>query len=149
MIINKIKTIQFYVRNHLFRLFIQKLLFKERNYYKIIYPFKAKTVKLQIFINLFEYKVFDFHFCNIEDSFVLYLDPHWIFKDKYRVQFVVDGYITCDGRYPLIEFNDGNYYNVIDFSTFDNELKKNNISSLTLNQSTMITDDENESLSLR
>jgi hypothetical protein len=140
MQVKKVLLIQEYVRNHLLKVYMKKLLNMERNKYKITYPFKAKTVQIKIFLSQWEYKIFDFYYCKVQNIFVVYIDPIWFLKERYRVQFIVDDCITCDGSYPHIEFNDGNYYNVIDFCALDNKLKKTNIVNET--QSTINSDDD-------
>ena len=109
--------IQKSLRNLFKRLNIKRTLLLEKNYFKLCYPFKAKTVKIKIFEGEFKDKLYDFFFCKIRQTFILYLQPTGLLFDKYRVQFYVDDLVTCDGRYPHIEYYDGLYYNIIDFST--------------------------------
>jgi hypothetical protein len=140
MQVKKVLIIQDYVRNHLLKTYMKNLLNSERNYYKITYPFKAKSVQIKIFLNQWEYKIFDFYYCQVQNIFVVYIDPIMFLKERYRFQFIVDDCVTCDGSYPHIEFNDGNYYNVIDFCVLDSKLKKTNTINDTL--STIYSDDD-------
>lgn len=140
MQVKKVIKIQQYVRNHLLKIYTKKLLDLEKSHYKLTYPFKAKTVQIKIFMNQWDYKIFDFYYCKVQEIFVVYIDPIWFLKDRYRVQFIVDDCVTCDGSYPHIEFNDGNYYNVIDFYVMESKLKKT--TGVNETQSTINSDDD-------
>ena len=45
----------------------------------------------------------------------LYINPVDFKCGKYRVKLIIDGQVTCDGRFPHIEFSDGYYYNIMNF----------------------------------
>lgn len=128
--------IQTKFRSFTLRKFMKDFLYKENNFYKITYPFKANKVQLKLYIprpiddkrSSFEIfsdeKIFNFEFCNFRKIHVLYIDTNLIKPGKYRALMLVDGISTCDGRYPHVEFSDGFYYNIIDVKESKNEEKK-------------------------
>jgi len=70
---------------------------------------------------------------------VLYLNSSQLSQGKYKAQLEVDGFRTCDGRYPHFEAKDGYYYNVIDIN---NNISKNNM--VPVYQNEFIDIEENE-----
>jgi hypothetical protein len=114
-----LQALQRTFRSYIFRTKINKILFKEKNYYSLTYPFKAKSVLLKIFISEgkdIKEQFYKFTYCPVRQLWVLYINPAKLTPGKYRGLLIVDGIITCDGRYPHIEFSDGHYYNIIDFN---------------------------------
>ncbi len=129
--------LQKHFRGFYIRKFFNNFSFKEKNFFKIIYPFKAEQVKLKLYIPrpisnrkcsfeiLSDEKIFDFEICRIRKIHVVYIDTRIIKPGKYRALMIVDGTNTCDGRYPHVEFSDGFYYNVIDIKQMINNDKNN------------------------
>ena len=110
----------------------KKLRNEMKNNYFITYPFYAKTVELKVFfpgsstainIGMFNSpsKQFPFEYNEFLNMFVLSIPPETFLSGEYRCQFLIDGFISCDGRFPNVEFNDGNLYNIV---RFDVEKKK-------------------------
>lgn len=118
--------IQKHYRGYTIRKVVSYIFFREKNFYKITYPFKAEKVQLKLYIprpinekkGSFEIfsdeKIYDFYYCNFREMHILYINTHEIKPGKYRALLMVDGSSTCDGRYPHVEFSDGYYYNIID-----------------------------------
>jgi len=104
-------------------------LFYEKNFLRIDYPFKAKNVKLKIFLDEYKFQLYEFFFCKIQKMFILYLNPINLISNKFRSQFLVDELITCDGRYPHLEYHDNLFYNLIDFSISENKIENLNDSN--------------------
>lgn len=111
--------IQSKFRGYFMRKIYKLIDYKETNNYTLHYPFKAKYVKLKIYITDIDsdqkQRIYDFEYCKIREIFVLYINPSDFKTGKYRVQLIVDNCVTCDGRFPHVEFSDGLYYNIIDF----------------------------------
>ena len=91
--------------------------------------FKAKNVKLKIFLDEYKFQLYEFFFCKIQKMFILYLNPINLISNKFRSQFLVDELITCDGRYPHLEYHDNLFYNLIDFSISENKIENLNDSN--------------------
>lgn len=111
-------------RRHIVRKKVQEIIQLEKTHYYLNYPFIARKVQLKVFISLYENdseakiveKIFDFSYCNVRQTFVLYIEPTEFKPSKYRTQLIVDSLVTCDGRFPHIECSDGLFYNVMDFN---------------------------------
>jgi hypothetical protein len=116
--LNAITTIQRIYKGHLIDKEMKNILSKESKFYSLTYPFKANSVKIKIFISKDDEvieKEYAFNYCKLRKIFVLYINPDDFSQGIYRVSFIVDDIKTCDGRFPHIEFSDGNYYSVIEF----------------------------------
>ena len=121
------KIIQFKYKEFKFRKKINDILIKERKSIKFTYPYKAKEVTLLLYNSIDEMncsliiKKFKFEFCDVQKMLVLYLKPSSITSEKYKAHLEVDGFKTCDGRYPLYEDDHGQYFNVIDIKSEANK----------------------------
>ena len=104
----------------------QKLRKEMKENYFITYPFYAKSIELKIYfpgsstaINLGIFnsptKVFPFKYNEFLEMYILSIPPETFPSGEYRCQFIIDGFNSCDGRYPNVEFSDGNLYNVVRF----------------------------------
>ena len=136
-------TIQKHTRRYLTRKGAREFIYKENNFFKITYPFKANKVQLILYIPreinhskgsfeiISDEKIYDFTYNKFRDMLVIYLDPKIIKPGKYRALLLVDGSTTCDGRYPHVEFSDGYYYNIIDI--YENKKGKNNKNKFKIN----------------
>ena len=104
----------------------QKLRKEMKENYFITYPFYAKSIELKIYfpgsstaINLGIFnsptKVFPFKYNEFLEMYYLSIPPETFPSGEYRCQFIIDGFNSCDGRYPNVEFSDGNLYNVVRF----------------------------------
>ena len=85
------------------------------------YPFFAKAVQLKVYILLtstfrFITKTYDFTMDPILNTFILFINYNDFEPNKYKCQLIVDSEVTCDGRFPHIELNDGKFYNLINFT---------------------------------
>ena len=87
-----------------------------KNNYFITYPFYAKTVELKIFfpgsstainIGMFNSpsKQFPFEYNEFLNMFILSIPPDTFLSGEYRCQFLIDGFVSCDGRFPNVEFD--------------------------------------------
>lgn len=126
---------------------IQKLLKQLKDNYYLTYPFKANYVRIKIFTehNTKEIERFyNYEYNEFLECFVLFIPIRDLPTGKYRAQLIVDGLITCDGRFPHIEFNNGQYYNIISLS---NNHNKYNIKSLNQKESTLTKDLSSEKAS--
>jgi hypothetical protein len=140
--------LQNHIRSYIFGKKFKDIFYKEKNYYSLTYPFKAKSVLLKVFIsdgNDMIERVYRFTYCTIRHMWVLYINPADLPPGKYRVLLIVDDIITCDGRYPHIEFSDGHYYNIIDFNLNSKDM---HIQPLLPLQLTDHTDDTKNNTSL-
>lgn len=116
-----ILKIQSYYRMRLTQKKIEALLQKIKTHYTITYPFYAKKVQLKVYILLtstfrFITKTYDFIIDPILNTFILFIDYNEFEPAKYKCQLIVDSEVTCDGRFPHIELNDGKFYNLINFT---------------------------------
>ena len=94
--------------------------------YFITYPFFAKKVELRVFlpgsstsinIGIFNnsFKQFPFVYNEFLGIFILSIPPSTFPSGQYRCQFIIDGFASCDGRFPNVEFEDGTLYNMVGF----------------------------------
>ena len=110
---------------------IQNIIKKMKTLYTITYPFYAHEVEIKIHVlmnNLiigkfgelkFSIRTYKFEYNPILKLFILFIEPSELESGKYRCQLIVDNIITCDGRYPHIEFSDGKLYNLINFKIYN------------------------------
>ena len=116
-----ILKIQSYYRMRLTHKKIDTLLQKIKSHYTLTYPFFAKAVQLKVYILLtstfrFITKTYDFTMDPILNTFILFINYNDFEPNKYKCQLIVDSEVTCDGRFPHIELNDGKFYNLINFT---------------------------------
>jgi hypothetical protein len=64
--------------------------------------------------------------CPLRKIFILYIPFENLTPGKYRCQLLVDGILTCDGRFPFVECNKGKFYNIIKFMEFECDVEKYN-----------------------
>lgn len=124
----KIEHIQNSFRRYRLSKLVSTIISYEKTHFVITYPFFANEVKMKIFFKKTT-KTYVFDFCRLRHIFVLYLDYAELAQGKYLVQLIVDGCVTCDGRFPHCEKADGNFYNIIEF-------KKNIVNNSVLNTGT-------------
>ena len=112
----------------------------EKYHYVLTYPFKAEIVQLKIFwnnSNIFinnnlycnlndKYDIYDFEICPIRKIFVLYIFTENIIPGKYRCQFIINGITLCDRRFPHIECNGRQLYNILNFDPWKTHLENYN-----------------------
>ena len=110
---------------------VQNIIKKMKTLYTITYPFYAHEVEIRIHVlmnNLiigkfgelkFSIRTYKFEYNPILKLFILFIEPSELESGKYRCQLIVDNIITCDGRYPHIEFSDGKLYNLINFKIYN------------------------------
>ena len=110
---------------------VKNIIKKMKTLYTITYPFYAHEVEIKIHVlmnNLiigkfgelkFSIRTYKFEYNPILKLFILFIEPSELESGKYRCQLIVDNIITCDGRYPHIEFSDGKLYNLINFKIYN------------------------------
>ena len=133
--LQKILFIQGAIKSHYMQKLYKAIVDYEKYHYTLTYPYKAKTVKFLLYNNTSspfilnsnkQYKEFSFELCPIRKIFVLYIFKNHIRYGKYRCQFIVDGKITCDGRFPHLETLKGEFYNYIYFDPYQTHLEDYN-----------------------
>ena len=110
---------------------VQNIIKKMKTLYTITYPFYAHEVEIKIHVLMndlivgkfgelkFSIRTYKFEYNPILKLFILFIEPSELESGKYRCQLIVDNIITCDGRYPHIEFSDGKLYNLINFKIYN------------------------------
>jgi hypothetical protein len=110
---------------------VQNVIKKMKTLYTITYPFYAHEVEIKIHVLMndlivgkfgelkFSIRTYKFEYNPILKLFILFIEPSELESGKYRCQLIVDNIITCDGRYPHIEFSDGKLYNLINFKIYN------------------------------
>ena len=109
------ELIQSTFKSHILRKKILPILKKEKKSFLLIYPFKAQSVQIKIFINGINnnnYKIYDYSICPIRKCFVTYINKKEIKPGKYICQMLVDKIIALDKRYKSVK-KDNNLYNLI------------------------------------
>ena len=132
-ILPKIRTIQLRWKLYYFRKTIHNILSYEKNCFTLNYPFYAQQVSLKLYPNAQaqlrednkytfdkgdKQLVIGFKYCNIRKLFILYIDKKLINNGKgggCYCQFIVDGTITCDGRFDTITSTKDEYFNIVKF----------------------------------
>ena len=120
------EKIQHAFKGYQFYSSFQKLRKQMTESYFITYPFYAKKVELRVFLpgsstsinlGLFNnsFKQFPFIYNDFLGMFILSIPPNTFPSGQYRCQFIIDGFASCDGRFPNVEFEDGNLYNMVSF----------------------------------
>ena len=111
---------------------IKNIILKMKTLYTITYPFYAQEVEIKIYVLMndsligkfgelkFSILTYKFEYNPILKFFILFIEKNELKPGKYRCQFIVNNIITCDGRYPHIEFSDGKLYNLINFKINNN-----------------------------
>ena len=114
---------------------MKNLITKMKTLYTITYPYYAHEVEIKVHVLMnktlgkfgelkFSIRTYKFEYNSILKIFLLFIEPKELEPGKYRCQLIVDNIITCDGRYPHIEFSDGKFYNLINFR-INNDLNVN------------------------
>lgn len=95
---------------------VRNLIKKKSEYFFILFRIKnVKCVSLDVFLRDNTVKRFDFEYCKILDSFILYIPKIQASGQVFRVHFICDGKIVIDPMYRTCEDERGNFYNLIDF----------------------------------
>jgi hypothetical protein len=139
--IKKILKIQFFIKTFLTHKLAIKIINKNKNNFYITYPYYAKkSVQIKIFHNKSNnfiknntyfflndnFDLYNFIICPLRKIFILYIPFQNLTPGKYRCQLLVDGVLTCDGRFPFVECNKGQFYNIIKFMEFECDVEKYN-----------------------
>lgn len=110
---------------------VKTIIAYEKNNYVLTYPFYSKRIQIKLYLDTHfglkskykfiiplapKYKLYSFEFCRLRKMFVLYIKKEELVAGKYRCQLIVDGCVTCDGRFPHFECEDGQFYNLIEFN---------------------------------
>lgn len=137
----RIITIQLRYKTHLYQKLSKEIIAYEKINYVLNYPFICSKVQLKLYrftsqyslnqtttstIDNEYYELYNFEKCPLRKIFVLYIKIGKIMPGTYRCQLIVDGDVTCDGRFPREEVN-GKFYNVITFGMGKNDLVKSNL----------------------
>lgn len=127
-----IKIQNSYKTHYLSNLAKEIIPYEQRNYV-LTYPFECKDVKLRIYrytsmssltsfdrstmisLNDENYDVFSFEMCPLRKYHVLYIRHDNLIPGLYKCQFIVDGFVVCDGRFPIFENETDTFYNIIKF----------------------------------
>ena len=139
--LKKMLKIQFFIKTYLTHKLTLKILTKNKSNFFITYPYYAKnSVQIKIFHNKSNnflknniyyflndnFDLYNFEMCPLRKIFILYIPFENLSPGKYRCQLLVDGILTCDGRFPFVECNKGKFYNIIKFMEFECDVEKYN-----------------------
>ena len=120
-------------RTHYLSNLVKEIIPYEQRNYVLTYPFECNDVKLRIYrytsmssltsfdrstmisLNDENYDVFSFEMCPLRKYHVLYIRHDNLIPGIYKCQFVVDGLVACDGRFPIYENEMETFYNMIKF----------------------------------
>ena len=130
---NAISKIQSNYRGYIIHKKIKNIILKMKTLYTITYPFYAQEVEIKIYVLnnndiiigkfeelQFTIQTYKFEYNPILKFFILFIENSELKPGKYRCQLIVNNIITCDGRFPHIEFSDGKFYNLITFKINNN-----------------------------
>ena len=108
----KIQTI---FRGFIIRQKIEKYINKNRSCYLIKSGLNKNIHDLQmiIYVNA-KNRIYDFHYDDFYDCFILFLERTKIQNYLYKIQFICDGRKILDPKFQTIDEN-GKYVNIIDF----------------------------------
>ena len=125
--------IQNVYKAHFYYNLAKEILAYEQRNYVLTYPFTCKEVKLRIYryssmsslssfdrstmISLSDenYDVYTFEMCPVRKYYVVYIRHDSLIPGIYKCQFVVDGCVVCDGRFPIFDYEAETFYNMIKF----------------------------------
>lgn len=139
--LKKMLKIQLFIKTYLTHKLTLKILTKNKSNFFITYPYYAKnSVQIKIFHNKSNnflknniyyflndnFDLYNFEMCPLRKIFILYIPFENLSPGKYRCQLLVDGILTCDGRFPFVECNKGKFYNIIKFMEFECDVEKYN-----------------------
>ena len=109
-----ILLIQNKYRAFIYKKKVKEIILKEKDVYVLNSPFKASSVKINIYYNMNKaFKVFEFFRCPIRKYFITYIDKSIFTQGEYLCRFYVDGNFTLDQRYKYFPNSDNNLYNLI------------------------------------
>ena len=109
-----ILLIQNKYRAFIYKKKVKEIILKEKDVYVLNYPFKASSVKINIYYNMNKaFKVFEFFKCPIRKYFITYIDKSIFTPGEYLCRFYVNGNFTLDQRYKYFPNSDNNLYNLI------------------------------------
>ena len=109
-----ILLIQNKYRTFIYKKKVKEIILKEKDVYVLNYPFKASSVKINIYYNMNKaFKVFEFFKCPIRKYFITYIDKSIFTPGEYLCRFYVNGNFTLDQRYKYFPNSDNNLYNLI------------------------------------
>ena len=155
--LKKMLKIQFFIKTYLTHKLTLKILTKNKSNFFITYPYYAKnSVQIKIFHNKSNnflknniyyflndnFDLYNFYMCPLRKIFILYIPFENLTPGKYRCQLLVDGILTCDGRFPFVECNKGKFYNIIKFMEFECDVEKYNSIHVNNNNDDNINDND-------
>ena len=107
--------IQTMFRGFIIREKIQKYINKSRTCYLIKSGLNRKIKKLQMIIYFnARNRIYDFHYDDFYECFILFLERTKIQNYLYKIQFICDGRRILDPKFQTIDEN-GKFVNIIDF----------------------------------
>ena len=107
--------IQKILRGFIIREKIQKYINKNRSCFLIKSGLYKNVNKLQMIIYFNKKdRIYDFHYDDFYESFILFLERTKIQNSLYKIQFICDGRRILDPKFQTINEN-GKYVNIIDF----------------------------------
>ena len=125
--------IQNFYRAHYYHKLAKEIIAYEQRNYVLTYPFTCKEVKLRIYryssmdsmtsfdrstmisVSDENYDVYSFEMCPVRKYYVVYIRHDSLIPGIYKCQFVVDGCVVCDGRFPIFDYETETFYNMIKF----------------------------------
>jgi hypothetical protein len=101
---------------------------KEKNKHSFCLTSNIKTVyKLDLKVySSNTTKFLNFNYCEVRDSYVLYVPKTMVRNTVLRVNFIADDKVFIDPTYRTDYDSNGNFYNIIDFKLFDEFEKERN-----------------------
>lgn len=99
-----------------------EILEKEKNNYVLYFLDSTKHLKVEIKIKTSSKDItsFRFHYCKIRSIYVSYIPLRIMNPVPYLANFVVDGNVVIDSRYPTVYYGQ-EFFNKIDFSQLRKE----------------------------
>ena len=139
---NKSKLIQSYYKMRKIKDKVSHIIKYEKENYILTYPYKANKVDFKILTEQNKIKFFQtftFELCPIRNILILHINYSELKPGNYYCQFIVDGKLIVDKRFPYFETSDGQFFNLIEFTKGeikinDNILEKNIIKNLNYNK---------------
>ena len=131
-ILDTILLIQKNFRGYLIRKKVTDYLSKIRTSYLIKSGIEENIKNLQmiVFFNN-KNKIFDFYYDKFFEKFIFFMDRTKVQKHQYKIQFICDGRVIIDPRFPTTSDDNGMYINIIDFDlvkrTENKHREENNI----------------------
>jgi hypothetical protein len=110
--------LQSYMRAYKIRKPVQKILKRlEGNYCFVSLIKHVNNLLLKIYLTNGSTQILNFEYCNVRQSFVIYIPKDLITKTSIKVNFIADGKVFIDPNHRT-EYEGPNFYNIIEFKKF-------------------------------